>query len=249
MDSPKPSRRPEIRLQKYLAECGFGSRRACEKLIDRGLVEVDGARVTEQGVRVDLSRQEVRVQGRVAKPQNKVYYLLNKPRGYLCTSRDTRGRPVCIDLLPSCPSRVYTVGRLDMDSDGLLLITNDGELAHRMTHPRYELSKTYRVRLRRPLTPLVMQRLTEGIDVDGEIMSMDRIYPEHSGRGPDCYHVVMHEGKNRQIRRMIRAEGNSVRRLTRLSIGPLKLGSLKPGRTRMLTPGELSLLYEVVHLS
>lgn len=205
--------------------------------------------ITEQGVRVDPSRQEIRVEGRLVRSQSEVYLLLYKPRGYLCTSSDPRGRPVCLDLLPPSSSRVYTVGRLDMDSEGLLLITNDGELAHRMTHPRFHLGKVYRVWVSHPLPPVAMRRLTGGMVVDGEEMRMDAISRQRPEDGDCSYRVDLHEGKNRQIRRMMRAVGVRVLRIQRVQIGPLRLGTLKPGETRPLTPEERSILYEAVKLA
>jgi 23S rRNA pseudouridine2605 synthase len=247
LDSRKPSRKPSLRLQKYLADCGFGSRRACEKLIADACVTVDGQVVAEQGSKVDPERQDVRVRGVAAKPQTKVYLALNKPRGYLCTSRDPQGRPTFHKLLPKLPERVYTVGRLDYDSEGLIIVTNDGELSNRLTHPSHEISKIYTVTASRRIRDEEMRRLQKGMSLQGEHMWIDSIQLVRSNAKGSIYRVTLSQGRNRQIRRMFKALGVNVTRLRRIQVGPLQLGDLKVGEWRPLTPSEIDDLYRSIN--
>ncbi|MBN1269231.1 MAG: rRNA pseudouridine synthase [Kiritimatiellae bacterium] len=242
---PKPRRAPDdsgatVRLQKFLADCGVASRRACEQLIARGIVTVDGRAVTQMGARIDPARQAVCVRGRRVLPQGRLYLALNKPRDVLCTSRDPRGRRTFLDLLPSVPARVYTVGRLDRDSEGLLLVTNDGDLAARLTHPRHHVLKTYRVWIEGVLGEDARARLVRGVESRGERLTAVEVRRVVGEDG--CCEVVLAEGRNRQIRRMFEAVGLRVRRLKRTAIGPLSLGRLARGAWRELTAAEVAAL-------
>lgn len=242
LDSRRPNPRNSIRLQKYLADCGFGSRRACEALIEKGVVTVDGKVVREQGVKIEPGEQEVRVDGKVAVPEPKVCLALNKPRGYLCTSKDPQGRRTFKELLPDLPARVYTVGRLDYDSEGLLIVTNDGQLCNHLIHPRNHVEKVYSVVLSRRLSEKELAVLRRGMTLQGERMRVSEVkFKRKSGKG-FIYRIVLKEGKNRQIRRMANALGVKVKRLRRTRIGSLELGSLKQGDSRRLTDREVAAL-------
>jgi 23S rRNA pseudouridine2605 synthase len=231
-----------VRLQKFLASCGLGSRRACEQLIARGGVRVDGATVTQQGVTIDPDRQHVTVDGRPVRPDPPCYLALNKPVGILCTSSDPEGRDTFHRLLPPGLPRVFSVGRLDRDSEGLLLLTNDGDWANRLLHPRHHVLKTYHVLTPGPLTVVQTQRCLEGVLDEGELLrvvSIERAGPSKQGTR---YTVVLGEGRNRHIRRLFAALGVRVLRLRRVQIGNLRLGALPRGASRPLTAREVRLL-------
>lgn len=226
------------RLQKVLARAGFGSRRACEELIARGRVTVNG-RVARLGDKVDPSRDVVEVDGsRVNLDPNVRYFALHKPAGVVTTLRDPRGRPDLRGLLPPGP-RVYPVGRLDRDSEGLLLLTNDGELANRLMHPRYGVEKEYLVSVRGRPRPAHVARLLRGVELeDGPARAaMARIVATRPDRGQ--LRVVMTEGRKREVRRMLAALGLPVERLVRVRIGPVRLHGLPPGAWRELTTEEV----------
>ncbi len=240
--SRKPSQKSEVRLQKYLADCGFGSRRACEELIAQGSVTVDGKQIREQGTKVVCGQQSVLVDGRPAMLQPKIYLLLYKPRGYLCTSKDPQRRRTYRDLLPKLPSRTYSVGRLDFDSEGLLIITNDGEFCNLLTHPRHGVCKTYSAVLNRRLSPAQIELFRTGMTVKGEAMRMEDLrYVRKSAKG-HIYRIILKEGKNRQIRKMVGAVGAQVVRLRRTRIGGVSTGDLKPGESRPLSDAEIEAL-------
>lgn len=241
-DSRKPSLRSKIRLQRYLAQCGVGSRRACEKLIEDGVVDVDGKTVTQQGVVIDPEACVVCVRGQVVAAERTHYYLLNKPRDVLCTSSDPRGRRTFMDFVPASAGRVYTVGRLDRDSEGLLLITNDGELSARLTHPRYHVEKTYQVWSTRKLSDDDCARFRRGIRSEGEMLKAENIQRVRGREREFVYEVVLVQGKNRQLRRMFTAVGADVDRLVRTRIGPLTIGRLRSGQMRELTKDEVEVL-------
>ena len=244
--SPRPSPRSEIRLQKYLADCGIGSRRACERLIDEGRVSIGGRRVVEQGVRVDPAHDEVVVDGRPVRPERQVHLLLNKPAGFLCTSSDPHGRRTFHELLPpDLGARVYSAGRLDWDSEGLLLVTNDGLLANRLIHPRHHVEKTYRVWIAVPLDADWVARFQTGVESEGERLAAVSARPAGRDRLGHRYELVLGTGRNRQIRRMFEAAGRPVIRLLRIRFGPLELGDLPAGHWRRLSPGELTALRSV----
>ncbi len=228
-----------MRLQKYLASCGLGSRRACERLIADGRVAVDGATVSEQGVTVDPDRQTVAVDGKPVAPEPLCYLLLNKPAGYVCTSRDPEGRDTFLDLLPSDLPRVFSVGRLDQYSEGLLLITNDGALANRLLHPRHEVLKVYQALVERALSRSELRAMEKGIEDRGELLRAHSIRMLRRVREGVPYEITLGEGRNRHIRRMFEALSVRVLRLRRVRVGPLSLGRLKPGESRALTDPEL----------
>lgn len=241
-DSPKQNPRPDIRLQKYLASCGVASRRHCETLIASGDVSVNGRVVTELGSRVCPLSDRIAVKGRRVEPEPPVYFMVHKPAGYLCTNRDPRGRPTFLDLLPRVSGRVYSVGRLDGASEGLLLVTNDGDLAHRLMHPAHRKRKHYRVQITHAPSAENVRKCLHGMDIEGVPMRMEscRILSSRT-KGIWC-EVVLLEGRNRQIRRMFGAQGIGVIRLIRTGFGPLRLGSLPPGKARPLTEGERAAL-------
>jgi 23S rRNA pseudouridine2605 synthase len=231
------------RLQKILAAAGFGSRRACETLILEGRVSVDGVVASELGVRADPARQTIVCDGRAVRAERPVYWLLNKPRGYVCTNHDPQGRPRAVDLLPRGLGRLYTIGRLDAYSEGLVLLTNDGAFAHRVMHPRFEVSKTYHAQVEGWPEARALMRLTrEGVALDGHPARADAA--RVLGRASDgaWVEVVLHEGRNREVRRLLEAVGHPVRRLLRVRIGPVEDPRLPAGRCRPLTPSECAAL-------
>lgn len=237
-----------VRLQKVLASAGLGSRRQCEELILAGRVEVDGRVVAELGVRVDPFRQEIRVDGERIRLQRLVYYAVNKPSGVVCTHRDPSGRPRVIDLVPADKERLFPVGRLDLQSEGLILLTNDGELANRLTHPRYGVEKTYRVQVAGQPTAEVLAKLQQGVWSSEGKLKAERIKVLGKHKQSAFLEMVLAEGRNREIRRMLARVGHKVLKLTRLSVGPIRLGKLKAGQSRPLTSEEINALYEATGL-
>jgi pseudouridine synthase len=241
---------PMIRLQKYLAECGVASRRACEKLITDGLVTVDGITVTELGTKVDPAVQQVTCGGKSVSREEKIWIMLNKPTGVICTSDDPEGRERVIDLLPDVPGRIYTVGRLDVMSEGLLLVTNDGDLAHRLMHPRHHIEKKYQVWIDRKLTPAEIDRMLKGLSCRGEKLRALKVEPlRRMIASQPGYTLTLGEGRNRHIRRMMDALNCKVVRLIRVSIGPLRLEKLRSGEYRNLESWEVEKLKKAVALS
>ncbi len=238
-----------VRLQKVLAQAGLGSRRACEELIAEGRVEVDGRRVTEQGVRVDPRTAVVRVDGqRVPTAPGLVVLLLNKPRGVVSTMADEHGRPCVGDLVADRPERLFHVGRLDADTEGLLILTNDGELANRLAHPSHEIDKTYVATVEGIVRKDVLRLLRTGVELeDGPIACRSARIVQQAGTRT-MVEVVIHEGRNRIVRRMMEAVGHPVIDLVRTSLGPLHLGGLRPGAMRELAGEELRRLYTAVGL-
>jgi 23S rRNA pseudouridine2605 synthase len=222
------------RLQKVLAQRGLGSRRTCEELIAAGRVAVNGE-VAELGRRVHPETDRVSIDGvPVAVRAGLVYYVCNKPAGVVSTASDPQGRPVVTGLVPPVP-RVHPVGRLDADSEGLLLLTNDGDLTFRLTHPSFGVEKEYLVVVQGAPKPGALRRLREGVDLeDGRTVPARVVRVE-----PNVIRVTIHEGRNRQVRRMCDAVGHPVRRLVRTRIGPLRVGTLAPGEWRELTPEEV----------
>ena len=221
------------RLQKVLAQRGYGSRRVSEELIAAGRVRVNG-QVARLGWRVLVDHDRVEVDGHpVSVKPGLVHYLLNKPAGVVTTSKDTHGRPTVMELVPAEP-RVFPVGRLDADTEGLLLLTNDGELAHRLTHPSFGVDKEYLAQVVRPLNPGALRRLREGVELeDGRTAPAEASQP-----APGLVRITIHEGRNRQVRRMLDAVGHPVERLVRVRIGPISDRRLPPGQWRSLTPDE-----------
>lgn len=251
-DGGEPAPPRGERLQKVLAAAGIGSRRACEALIAAGRVTVNGQVVTRLGERVDPDRDEVRVDGRLV-PLGKrpplVYLMMNKPKGYLTTLMDPRGEPTVADLLPGGLPRVFPVGRLDRDSQGLLLFTNDGALAARLLHPRYEVPKRYRVKVQGVPSREALRRLRRGLLLEDGKTAPAEVTLLSRGPGWAWLEMVLREGRKRQIRRMMAAVGHPVLELIRIGLGPLRLGSLPPGQVRHLTPEEVQALREAASSS
>ena len=238
-----------MRLQKYLAECGVASRRHAEDMITQGLVQINGITVREMGLKVEEG-DEVRVRGQVVTPQaEKRYVLYYKPIGEVTTSSDPEGRPTVLDRFRDFPVRLYPVGRLDFDSEGLLLLTNDGDLTARLTHPSGEVNKSYIVRVSLQLTDEELNRLRFGIMIDGrktakagaKILKQESLFTDVL--------ITIHEGRNRQIRRMVEALGHQVIRLKRVKYGPVELGALARGEWRELSAQEVSDLRRSAGLS
>ena len=229
-----------MRLARYLALCGVASRRHAEGMITSGRVFVDGRRVTDPAWDVEQSNQ-VMVDGRPISPEPHEYHLLNKPRGVVATAHDPQGRRKVTDLVRTS-ARLYPVGRLDIDTRGLILLTNDGDLANRLMHPRYEVEKTYTARVKGEVADQALQELRSGVELDdgltvpAQVTVVDRDVPN------TVLEFVIHEGRNRQVRRMCEAVGHQVIELERTGYGVLDLGELGPGRSRELEPGEVEAL-------
>jgi 23S rRNA pseudouridine2605 synthase len=232
------------RLQKLLSMAGIASRRLSEELITQGRVSVNGTVVTELGTKADPARDEIRVDGRRIKiEQRRVYVLLNKPRGYVTTRSDPQGRPTVMDLVKRVRQYVYPVGRLDYDSEGLLLLTNDGELAARLTHPRHEVQRIYEARVKGVPDDHEIERLTNGIVIEGRRTSRARVkvtqVRETPGGPQAIVEIAIHEGRQRQVRKMFDAVGHPVAQLRRVAIGPISDAEMPPGHYRELTSREL----------
>jgi 23S rRNA pseudouridine2605 synthase len=235
------------RLQKVLAAAGIGSRRHCEELIGAGRVEVDGQIVRRFGARVDPEQQVIKVDGkRVPTRQDIVYLVFNKPRGVLTAMSDDRGRKTIVDFLGDRAERLFHVGRLDYDTEGLMLLTNDGELAHRLAHPSYEVAKTYYAEVPGPVPKDVARRLQAGVELEDGVAVADKFRVLDQSGKRAMVEITLHEGRNRIVRRMLDAVGHPVDRLVRITVGPIKLGSLRPGATRDLTTKEVGELYAAV---
>jgi len=238
-----------VRLQKVLAGAGLGSRRACEELIARGRVEVDGQVVRELGVRIDPQRAVVHVDGlRVQLDTSLVTLALNKPVGVVSTMHDPEGRPSLDQYVAHRTERLFHVGRLDAESEGLLLLTNDGELAHRLAHPRYEVAKTYLVEVTGRVKPAHGKDLLAGVELEDGPARLDEFRVVDQTPNQALVEVRLHEGRNRIVRRMFDEVGLPVTRLVRTRIGPIRLGDLRPGRTRVLGRTELGTLMKAVEL-
>jgi 23S rRNA pseudouridine2605 synthase len=232
------------RLQKVLARAGFGSRRACEILITQGRVTIDG-KVAELGNRVDVATQIICVDGSLAPTaENVVYYLLNKPDGVVTTASDTHGRPTVLDYVQSSV-RIFPVGRLDMNTEGLLILTNDGRLSHLLTHPSSGIQKEYLVRVEGDPSPSSIRKLREGVELEDGVTAPAQVSRVSEG----LLRIVIHEGKNRQVRRMCLAVGHDVTRLVRTRIGPIQDATLSPGSARQLSLGEVRKLMEAVGMT
>ncbi|MDQ4489827.1 pseudouridine synthase [Sinomonas sp. ASV486] len=239
-----------IRLQKVMANAGVASRRVCEEFIAEGRVEVNGEVVTELGTRVNPETDVIHVDGvRVQTNEHLVYMAFNKPRGVVSTMDDPEGRPCVSDYLrPGTPERLFHVGRLDTNTEGLLLLTNDGELANRLTHPSYEIPKTYVVQVRGPMPQGIGAQLRHGVELEDGIARVDSFRLVDSTPGFVLVEVVLHSGKNRIVRRMFDAVGFPVQRLVRAKIGPIGLGDQKQGTVRRLGKQEIGHLMAAVGL-
>ena len=234
-----------VRLQKYIAMCGVASRRAAEQLIADGRVCVNGEKVTEQGVKVEVGADNVKVNGKLIKPSGKTYYvMLNKPVGYVSTVKDQFERPTVIDLIGSeINERIVPVGRLDYDTEGLLLLTNDGDFTYKVTHPKHNIDKTYIAVLRGGISIKGLAQLRSGVRLDdGFMTSPAKVEMLDAVDGHTTIKITIHEGKNRQVRRMFEAVGSKVVELQRISIGSVELGNLPLGRWRHLTSHEINYL-------
>jgi 23S rRNA pseudouridine2605 synthase len=235
------------RVQKVLAAAGIGSRRACEELIAAGRVAVDGDVVT-LGAKANPLSQVITVDGeRVHTNPLLVYLLLNKPTGVVTTASDPQGRPTVMDLVPASP-RVYPVGRLDRDTEGLLILTNDGELANRLAHPRYEIEKTYVAQIRGPAKRRAMRELLDGVELDDGPARARSVRELGASGDRTLIEIVLAEGRKREVRRMLQAVGLPLERLARVKIGPLSLGDIAPGKMRPLTGAEVRALYTAVQM-
>lgn len=234
-----------VRLQKFLAQGGVASRRKAETMIRAGRISIDGIVVTEMGVTVNPETQQVRCDGRIVEPdkEQSIYILLNKPRGYVTTLSDPQGRPIVSSLINDVKTRVFPVGRLDLDSEGALLMTNDGNLAQKITHPSHETTKTYETLVKGSPDKASLSRLQQGIMLDGRKTWPARITLIKRKEQSSLYRVIIHEGRKRQIRLMFQAIGHPVIRLKRTAYGKLTLGSLKSGSYRFLTSNELKKVF------
>ncbi len=238
-----------VRLQKVLAEAGVGSRRHCEELIGAGRVEVDGETVRRFGARVDPDRQVIRVDGkRIPARPGLVYLAFNKPAKVLTAMSDPRGRKTVADFLGERSERLFHIGRLDYDTEGLMLLTNDGELAHRLAHPSFEVAKTYLAEVAGPVPKDLGRRLMAGVELDDGVASADRFRVVDRSGNRALVEITLHEGRKHIVRRMLDATGHPVSRLVRTDVGPIKLGNLKPGSTRELRTGEIGELFAAVGL-
>ncbi|WP_052022294.1 pseudouridine synthase, partial [Actinotalea ferrariae] len=238
-----------VRLQKVLATAGLGSRRKCEELIADGRVTVDGVVVRELGVRVDPRGATIHVDGmRLQLDTSLVTIALNKPAGVVSTMHDPQGRPSLAQFVADRPERLFHVGRLDAETEGLLLLTNDGELANRLAHPTHGVPKTYLATVEGNLRPGVGARLRQGVELEDGPVVVDSFKVVDSTPGATLVEVVIHEGRNRVVRRMLEEVGHPVTRLLRTQVGPIRLGDLRPGRTRVLGRDELGRLMTEVGL-
>jgi 23S rRNA pseudouridine2605 synthase len=238
-----------VRLQKVLAEAGIGSRRYCEELIGAGRVEVDGQTVRRFGARVDPEHQVIKVDGkRIPAKPGLVYLAFNKPPKVLTAMSDDRGRKTVTDYLGDRSERLFHIGRLDYDTEGLMLLTNDGELAHRLAHPSFEVAKTYLAEVTGPVPNDLGRRLQAGIELDDGVATADRFRVIDRSGNRTLVEVTLHEGRKHIVRRMLAATGHPVSRLVRTDVGPIRLGNLKPGASRDLTTREIGELYAAVGL-
>jgi len=240
-DDPARDEAGPLRLQKVLAAAGIGSRRKCEELITAGRVTVDGRTVTELGTKVDPAASDVRVDGEPLPTAKRVYYVVNKPTGVVSTNRDPAGRPRVIDLAPD-GARLFAVGRLDVSSEGLILVTNDGELANRLAHPRYGVEKTYQVKVAGIPTPEVLARLRQGVHLAEGFAHAKRITIKNQHKQSAVLEMVLDEGRNREVRRLLARVGHKVMYLRRVALGPVRLGNLPVGHCRPLQRDELRAL-------
>ena len=236
-----------VRLQKVLAAAGVASRRGAEELIAEGRVEVNGRVVTGQGRRVDPERDQIRVDGsRIPPPRRHVYLVLNKPRGVVSTMDDPEGRPTLADYLPRRKDRLFHVGRLDSDTEGLIIVTNDGEFAHRLAHPSYGVPKTYLAEVAGAMDNRTIKRLTKGVTLDDGPVRPDKVKLVNRTETRTLVQISLHSGRNRVVRRMMDAVGHPVDRLSRIAIGPVRLKQLRQGEVRELSREELGALLDLV---
>ncbi len=233
-------------MQKVLAAAGVASRRECEQLILEGRIEVDRKPVTELGTRVDPLQQEIRIDGEVLHQAKPVYYAVHKPEGVVCTARDPAGRPRVVDMLPPDAPRAFCVGRLDMSSEGLILVTNDGELANGLTHPSHGVEKIYHVQVAGKLDEAGLQKLRKGMHLGEGFAQVKHVRIKGRHKNGTVLEMVLDEGRNREIRRLLAKVGHKVQRLTRIAVGPVRLGEMPSGAVRLLTPKEVAALRQAV---
>ncbi|MBE9521344.1 MAG: rRNA pseudouridine synthase [Proteobacteria bacterium] len=232
------------RLQKILAKAGIASRRKAEELIRQGKVKVDGRVVTEMGIQVDPEHQRIEFNGKpVTVEEKKVYVLLHKPAGYVSTVHDPQGRPIVTELIKGIQERIFPVGRLDLDTEGALLLTNDGELAQKILHPSHEVNKTYRATVKGKPSKKKVEMLRRGIDIDGRKTWPALVKLLSAGSRETTLQITIHEGRKRQVRKMCEAVGHPVLKLKRIAYGKLKLGNLAPGKFRFLSKKDLQLIF------
>ncbi len=231
------------RIQKIIAHAGICSRRKAEEYIAEGRVKVDGKPVTQPGLKVDPEQVVITVDGKPLREEKKVYILLHKPRGYVTTMFDPQGRPIVTDLLPEIRERLFPVGRLDLDSEGALLLTNDGALANQVLHPRFEVNKTYEATVRNLPKKSDLQRLEQGIVLDGKKTWPARLRVLKKKKDAAVIEIIIHEGKKRQVRKMFQAVGHPVIRLKRTAYGRLRLENLQEGRYRFLDKIDVKKLF------
>jgi len=231
------------RLQKILSRAGIASRRAAEKVMLDGRVSVNGTTVRELGTKADVGQDDIRVDGvRIRAPQRPVYLVLNKPKGVVTTRHDPQGRTTVMDLVPPVAG-LFPVGRLDVTTEGLILLTNDGEFAQRVSHPRYEVPRVYRAKVHRIPVAETLARLTRGVCVEGETMVVDQVRVVRADNNA-WLELTLHEGKHHEVRRLLEAVGHPVSKLRRVALGPLTDRGLDPGEFRHLTPHEIAQLRE-----
>ncbi len=237
----------KVRLQKYLAECGVGSRRECEDHIWEGRVKVNGRKIAEMGVKVDPDKDEVRFKNKVVGQDRKVYYALNKPLGFVSTRRDVNAPKMVVNLVPQDPP-VYPVGRLDKDSEGLLVLTNDGDLTNQLTHPKHHIEKEYITVCRARFDDLnlmdAIKRLEKGVMIEGYLTKKTTVDKISKDRNKIMFNITLGEGKNRQIRRMCHNVGLKVISLKRIRVGKLQLGGLKKGEYKVLSDEDIKKLFK-----
>lgn len=234
-----------MRLQKYIAACGITSRRKAEELIKEGRVKVNGVTIKEMGYTLN-EKEKVELDGSIIKIEEKlVYIMLNKPVGYITSASDEQQRPTVMDLLSDLDTRVFPVGRLDYNTSGLLLLTNDGQMSYKLTHPRHKIYKTYIAKVQGVISSKDVLRLINGIDIGGYITAKAMVNVKQYKSNQSIVEIKIHEGKNRQVRKMFKAVGHKVIELERVAIGDLSLGKLKSGHYRKLTAKEIDYLKDL----
>jgi len=235
-----------VRLQKFLAEAGIASRRASEQIIQEGRVTVNGQVTRQLGTKIQPEKDKIAVDGQSIKPKRKVYVALHKPSGYVCTRKDPEGRKTLANLIPIEWTGLYSVGRLDRESEGLIFLTNDGDFALKLTHPRYGARKTYYATIEGRVEPVMLQKFKDGVVDAGDLLKAQKTRLVSANNTRSVVEVILGEGKNREIRRLFEAVGLTVLRLKRVQIGPIKLGELPAGKWRTLTEPEIkSLLAQI----
>jgi pseudouridine synthase len=233
-----------MRLQHFLAQAGVGSRRQCEKLITAGRIRVNGHVVQTLGAKIDPEHDEVHIDNKPVGTEEKFYMVLHKPSGYLSTVIDNRGRPTVSDLVRDVPARLYPVGRLDMDTEGILLMTNDGDFCYRMTHPKFEIKKTYLAEVKGKPSRRALAELRRGVKMEEGETSPAEVKLIKSAGNCSTVEITIHEGRKRQVKKMCKAVGYPVKRLKRIEFGGIRLGNLRPAHYRPLSDSERKRLFK-----